>query len=362
MIARPASAMAATRAARGSARTAPPAAAVSRGTRHGQPPAPPAGSVAAARRHQSNWVFTEQHATLMKGLQNSAPRDLQVWTRLRKEAARKQTLERARSKAQRQQRSPIRSKGQPLQSSMGMQAPRWREPMQTILIQPDVQRVVRQHRAPPPNLKNPPRSSRERVMQRENLDEQRATQRQHRLAQIQQEREAVSAMAEAQLRAASKQLALATEEAVGGWTVAGKSHLEARLAELHSERRSGPSAELYRIVHLAPASTPGQTAPRPSTVRELLDGNTAESSLSAAAAPAPSQPRPSSFAEGAAAARRPAPPSPVAVRTTSATRPPHTPEAKVSMCTPTLDMEPPVSPCRASAMRGAVGVRPSELV
>ena len=57
--------------------------------------APPHGEQSSAFRETnhsidaSSWIFTSQHDSLVKGLHKSAPPDLQVWARRRRQAARK---------------------------------------------------------------------------------------------------------------------------------------------------------------------------------------------------------------------------------------------------------------------------------
>ena len=320
----------------------------------GQPPVV-AWSAPAAQRVQSiPWIFTEKHSALVDGLQHNAPADLQVWARRRKQALRRQSIPAARLKQQqtRHQRSPPPRPQQ--QAPRGVRPPpALRRPLQPVIIQPQAQSVVLQSsatlKAPPSNLKHPLRSGRQRVLQREMLQQQRHAQRQLQLSRMLRDREEASVQVSAHTVAAAVHEAYRSE--VGARMVPGKQRLETRLAELQGERTRGRSAELYHAVH-----HPTRPPPPPPVAAAVAQAPTfaALLSLDDAEIPAPaSRQVPMAASDDKSRADRPppTPPSPSVGARRSPPPPPNT--ASVQACTPALNAEPPRSPGAAVRAGGS---------
>lgn len=229
----------------------------------------------------------------MKGLQSSAPPDLQVWARRRKQALHKQLQQSHRSnKVAPTSRAAPRSAAPPMQPPpMGPPRARTapallRRPMQPIaVIQPTAQRVVLQHslsKPQPSNLKVPLRSTRQRLSQQEMLKQRMAAQRKAQLAQMVREREAnARARYEEPLQVAPRVVERALHDAyrseATGRVLAGKQHLEGRLAQIENERWAGRAAELYESVYAPrpPPQLPSSASASAEVVGRVADGSLA---------------------------------------------------------------------------------------
>ena len=172
--------------------------------------APPHGEQSSAFRETnhsidaSSWIFTSQHDSLVKGLHKSAPPDLQVWARRRRQAARKAQI--PTKKPVTRTRSPLlrppprappplpvveptewqveASDGRMLDTSRPGPIGRRRA---TGPLNVSSARIPLQHaliQVAPSHLKHPLRSSRNRVLMRELQLQQKAAQRQLHLSEM----------------------------------------------------------------------------------------------------------------------------------------------------------------------------------
>ena len=210
----------------------------------------------------TNWIYGESHPELMKGLRDAAPKDLHIWARRRRQAARQAALA---------PKMPNR-RGRTLQEAAP--AGRWAQPQHRAAaalarLHPQTRRIAIEP-APigpigAPIQPAPLRATRRRQQLREQQLWQAQQREQQQVAEFVKRRleanpsasvGAHTSAAASQLRVAPSVVAAAVENAFRAqdtWRPqSDKQSLEMRLAQLREERLRSSSLDLYEMVY-APA-------------------------------------------------------------------------------------------------------------